>query len=64
MRIQERVFIAIYIYQLWGIYTLEMKEQWGKHEKSSTTIWGTDWSYIKIPQGAADKWKSDEKGFI
>jgi len=51
----KRVFTAIYIYQPRGIYTLEMKEQWEKHKESSITIWGTDWSYIKIPQGIVDK---------
>jgi len=40
---------------------LEIKEQWEKHEKASTTIWGTDWSYMKIPQGTADKWNRNRQ---
>ena len=40
---------------------LEMKEKWGKYKEASTTIWGTNWSYIKISQGTADKWNRNRQ---
>ena len=36
------------------------RKQWEEIEKVSTTIWGTDWSYMKKQQGTADIWDGTE----